>query len=43
LEAAQALARSWAERAVGELGPVPAGAVKDALASIADLFVQRLA
>jgi heptaprenyl diphosphate synthase len=43
MEAAREVARSWAAKAVGELGPVPDGPVKAALASIADLFVQRLA
>jgi heptaprenyl diphosphate synthase len=43
VDRAQEIAREWANRAVGHLAPLPDGPVKDALASIADLFVRRLA
>ncbi|MDR0366131.1 MAG: polyprenyl synthetase family protein [Bifidobacteriaceae bacterium] len=43
LDEARALARSWANQALGHLDPLPAGPVKQALAEVADLFVRRLA
>jgi len=43
MDQARALAHQWAERAVEQLAPLPDGPVKEALAAIADLFVERLA
>jgi heptaprenyl diphosphate synthase len=40
---AQELAMEWSRRAVAHLEPVADGPVKEALASIADLFAERLA
>ncbi|MCL1898421.1 MAG: polyprenyl synthetase family protein [Micrococcales bacterium] len=43
MDQARALARQWAAKAKAELAPIPDGEVEQALATIADLFVDRMA